>query len=160
MTPASGTIPANTMIPGSGTIPANTMMAPARGTTPAGEFSGTVESDEIPHFSESMTVTDTLPSLLSDEKIKVLKKKSCSRKNFATRLNCEIFDEETRKRSNVGGKLGKMKLNPVLIQYIRSIVFQHYPLEEGETIQKAWSNCVTAIDAGNRCLNKELRKTM
>ena len=49
------------------------------------------------------TVTDTSPSLLSDEKIRVLKKKSCSQKSFVTRLNHEIFDEQTRKRSNVGG---------------------------------------------------------
>ena len=63
MIPASGTIPANmTMMSASGTIPANTTMAPACGTTPAGKFSGTVESDEISHFSESVTVTDTPPS--------------------------------------------------------------------------------------------------
>ena len=52
-------------------------MAPACGTNLAGEFRS-VESDEIPYFSDSVTVTDTPPSLLRDEKIKVLKKKSCS----------------------------------------------------------------------------------
>ena len=112
--PASGTIPANTttvpaseaipanvtIVPASETIPANTTIVPANRTIvptsgtiiPAGEFSGTVESDsEIPPISESVTVTDTPPSLLSDDKIRVIKRKSCSRKNFATRLNREIL---------------------------------------------------------------------
>ena len=68
MIPASETIPASTtMIPASGTIPANMTVVPACGTNPAGEFSS-VESDEIPYFSESVTVTDTPPSLIRDEK--------------------------------------------------------------------------------------------
>ena len=50
-------------------------VAPACGTNPAGEFRN-VELDEIPYFSESVTVTDTPPSLLSDEKIKILKRKA------------------------------------------------------------------------------------
>ena len=67
--PASGIIPANlTMAPASGIISANLTMEPASGTAPVGKFSGTVESDEIPHISESVTVTDTPPSLLGDEK--------------------------------------------------------------------------------------------
>ena len=37
-----------------------------------------------------------------------------------------------RKRPNVAGKMGKMKLNPILMDYIKSLAFQHFPLEEGE----------------------------
>ena len=71
----------------------------------------------------------------------------------------EIFGEETMKRSNVAGKFGKLKMNPVLIQYIKSLTFQHYPLESFETEKKAWAKCVLAIDEGNRRLNNKPKRT-
>lgn len=92
--------------------------------------------------------------LLSAELIKKLCVKSCSRQNFAAKLVAVMFDEQTRKRSNVGGKLGKIKLNPILIAHIKSLVFQHFPLEEDEREATEWSRCVVAIDEKNRRLNK------
>jgi len=47
---------------------------------------------------------------------------------FVTEVT-ELFDENTRKCSNVAGKMGKLKLNPVLIEYVKSLAFQFYPLE-------------------------------
>ena len=58
--------------------------------------------------------------------------RSCSRRNFAPKFEV-TFDKETRSRSNVAGKLGKLKLNHILIDYIKSLVFQHFPVEESET---------------------------
>ena len=49
-----------------------------------------------------------------------------------------IFDEDTRKLSNVGGKLGKLKMNPVLMEYVRSLTFQYYPLEPFEKEKVEW----------------------
>ena len=54
----------------------------------------------------------------------------------------------------MAGKFGKLKLNPILIEYIKSLVFQHYPLEEGEKQEIEWARCVVAIDEKNRRLNK------
>ena len=69
-----------------------------------------------------------------------------------------IFDEETRKRSNVSGKLGKQRMNPVLMEYIKSLSFQYYPLEAFEKEQVEWSKCVVAIDESNRRLNNKPKK--
>ena len=82
-------------------------------------------------------------------------KKCCSRKNFATKLVCKLFNEDIRKKSNVAGKLGKAKLNPVVIEYIKSLTFQHYPLEAGESEEKEWKSCIIAIDSNSRSLNRK-----
>ena len=92
--------------------------------------------------------------LLRPELIRYLCKKSCSRKNFAAKLVEITFDKDTRSRSNVAGKMGKLKLNPVLIEYVQSLEFHHFPLEEGETNDKEWARCVVAFDEKNRRLNK------
>ena len=92
--------------------------------------------------------------LLRPELIRQLSIKSCSRKKFAAKLIEVTFDKETRSRSNVAGKLGKLKLNAILIDYIKSLVFQHFPLEEGEKQETEWARCVVTIDEKNHRLNK------
>lgn len=84
-----------------------------------------------------------------------LMKNCCSRKNFATKLVCKLFDEETRKKSNVAGKLGKASLNPVVMEYVKSLTFQYYPLETGQKEEKEWKSCVIAIDSNSRSLNRK-----
>ena len=37
-------------------------------------------------------------------------------------------------------RLGKLKLNPILIDYIKSLVFQHFPLEEGKNKKQSGPN--------------------
>ena len=69
-----------------------------------------------------------------------------------------MFDEDTRKHSKVSGKLGKLKLNPVLMDYAKSLVFQFYPLEHSESEKVEWGKCVIAIDEFIRRLNR-LRKS-
>ena len=86
-----------------------------------------------------------------------LRQKCCSRRNFCAKLNQEVFDEQTRKRSNVAGKLGKLKLNPVLVDYIKCLAFQHFPLEQNQSEKAEWAQCVIAIDELNRRLNKPRR---
>ena len=87
-----------------------------------------------------------------------IRKKSCSRKNFSARLVRELFDEDTRKKSNVAGKFGKMKLNPVLMDYVKSLSFQHYPLENHEKEKTEWAQCVVSIDESNPRLNNKPKK--
>lgn len=84
-----------------------------------------------------------------------LMRRCCSRKNFATKLVGQPFDEDSRKKSNVSGKLGKEKLNVVVMDYIKSLTFQYYPLEANEKEEKEWQACVVAIDSNSRSLNRK-----
>ena len=54
--------------------------------------------------------------------------------------------------SNVKGVLGKKQLSPNRIERIKQIVLNHFPLETGETCEKAWSSCRKAIDENSRKL--------
>lgn len=67
-------------------------------------------------------MTSCSAGVLEPAKIVFLQKNSCSRRNFAVNLVRNIFDEDTRKLSNVGGKLGKLKMNPVLMEYVKSLI--------------------------------------
>ena len=87
--------------------------------------------------------------------MKATRSASCLRTNFSARLVAELFDEDTRKPSNVLAKLSKLKLNPVLMDYAKSLVFQFYPLEHSESEKVEWGRCVIAIDEFNRRMNKQ-----
>ena len=96
--------------------------------------------------------------ILDADQIKFVRSGSCSRRNFAAKLVVALFDEATRRRCNVSGKLGKSKLNPVLIQYVKSLTFQFYPLEHHENEKGEWAKCVVSIDEVNRRLNKPAKR--
>jgi len=98
--------------------------------------------------------TSSSGGLLSPQLVKKLRMNSCSRRNFSAKLVAVLFDVQTRKCSNVSGKLGKMKLNPILIAHIKALAFQHFPLEQDEREETEWAKCVVAIDEKNRRLNK------
>ena len=104
-------------------------------------------SDELIRFENVVTPSGTL---MTPERLLLIKKKSCSRRNFSALINVEIFDEATRKASNVKGKKPKKKLNPVLMQYIKSLAFQYYPLAEDEDFNDQWRKCEISIDEINR----------
>ena len=87
--------------------------------------------------------------------VRELMDQSCSRRNFSARLSRKMFDESTRSQCNVNGKMGKGKLNPVIINYIRSLTFQCYPLEAHEKEHDEWARCIVAIDSSSRSLNKQ-----
>ena len=98
----------------------------------------------------SLPTAQSSSGLLDVEKIKAARSASCSRRNFFAKIVAELFDEDTRKRSNVAGKFGKLKLNPVLMDYAKSLAFQFYPLEHFESEKTEWAKCVIAIDEFNR----------
>jgi len=80
--------------------------------------------------------------------------KSCSRRNFASKLVTKLFDDETRLRSNVKGR-GKDKLDPDKIKYVKSKAFEYFPLSGGEKEATEWQLCIISIDESNRRLKKK-----
>lgn len=115
--PSTNTItpvtPSTTQVTSSTTALVDTAATPANGlTSPI-------------HFEEVQPSSNNVASarILNDDNIQCTKMKSCLQKIFLSRLVRELFDEETRRKSNVAGKLGKSKLNPVLMEYVKSSTF-------------------------------------
>ena len=82
---------------------------------------------------------------------------SCSRQNFAAKLVAELYDKDTRICSNVSGKI---RLNPVLMEHIKSLTFQYYPPELDESEKAAWAKCVIFIDELNWRLRNKPKKSL
>ena len=98
----------------------------------------------------------TTREYVEHKKILDLKSSGISRKNFAKRLVAMIFTEAERSKCNVNGR-NKPKLDPIRINYVKNKTFQMYPLNPlAEKLEKAWSECVIAIDEGNRRLNRKI----
>ena len=124
---------------------------------PSRNIANIAPSQLIPNYANYETVTTSNPvtqlprsGILDSGQIRFIRSGSCSRRNFAAKLVVALFDEATRKRCNVSGKMGKCKLNLVLIQYVKSLAFQFYPLEYHENEKGEWAKCVVSIDEVNR----------
>ena len=72
----------------------------------------------------SIPISPSSSGILDAEKIKAVRSTSCS---------------------NVAGKLGKLKLNPVLIDY-ESLTLQFYHVQYSESEKTEWAKCVIAIN--------------
>ena len=82
--------------------------------------------------------------------INLIKQNSCSQRNLVRRL----FDENTRKNSNVSGK-GKAQLNPIITSFVKSVAFQYYPCDSLVDVSKKWAYYIAAIDEScRRLINK------
>ena len=131
-----------------------TITEPAASSTPETDALRDITFDiNLPSpidFEEVQSSIVVSSGILENSDIQRIKRISCSRKNFASRLVRELFDETTRRKSNVKGKLGKLQLNPVLIDYVKSITFQYYPLEQFEKENEEWADCIIPIDEANR----------
>ena len=108
----------------------------------------------IPHLMPTMckislylVLTVQLPSNL--QKSRCLWQSSCL---FLLNHIKHLFDVPTRMRSNVAGH-GKEKLDPEIIKYIKTKVFEYYECNPSE-IKKEWARCETAIDENSRALRK------
>ena len=66
----------------------------------------------------------------------------------------KLFTRDERETSNVNGVLGKTKLDVDKVEYIKSITFKMYPLDQKGTLESAWSKCRSAIDEANRHLHR------
>ena len=74
--------------------------------------------------------------------------------NFTVQLMRQLFIENEWKVSNVNGRMGKKKLDPQRIAYIRNAAFHEFPLTGAEREIEAWSRCIKAMDESARCLNR------
>ena len=89
-----------------------------------------------------------------------LRSDSCSRENFAARLNKELFAKEERMPSNVKGVFGKKKLDVEKVRYIQQQALELFPLTAAENKQRCWARCIRAIDSCNRQLVRAVRKSV
>lgn len=94
--------------------------------------------------------------LLTSAEITPIYVKSQSRRNFAALLVKNLFDVETRIRSNVAGR-GKEKLDPEIMKFIKAKVFEYYECNPSD-IKDEWSKCIVAIDEKSRALKKLKKK--
>ena len=67
--------------------------------------------------------------LIDDAEIVHISRVSTSRQKFSANLNRRIFSKEERAISNVAGVLGKSKLDPKRVDYIKSEMYRMYPLQ-------------------------------
>ena len=81
--------------------------------------------------------------------------RSCSRHNMAVNAIRVLVDEETRKKSNVVGR-GKDMLDPVIVNYVKNMCFQFFPVMGSEKKADEWSKCVISIDESSRQLKIDL----
>ena len=111
------------------------------------------------HHGQSMTSTPvavtSTSNAFSPSYLTMIRAQSCSRGNFATHLMKESFTEVERLNSNVRGTHNKQKLSPTRLIKIKDASFDAYPLKLNESDKKAWAECVKAIDACNRTLNRK-----
>ena len=83
--------------------------------TTLNSIGGTNAPPSIATIQEVRTMENENEGILRDELVRKLRKNSYSCWKFSAKLNEMLFDKDTRKRSNVAGKVGKMKLNPILM---------------------------------------------
>ena len=93
-------------------------------------------------------------TLIDDAEIVCISRISTSRQNFSANLNHRIFSKEERAINNVAGVLGKSKLDPKRVDYIKSEMYRIYSLQSKENEKKVWNDCVAAIDKVNWWLNR------
>ena len=126
------------MQPGPSTCNNSQLTTPAR-HPPASQPHQPIQRETIPRFPDA-------------EKLVSVRIQSSSKRSFAKNVAVLAFTRQERMTSNVKGVLGKKQLSPNRIEKIKQVVFNHFPLETGETYEKAWSSCRNAIDENSRKL--------
>ncbi|XP_065893215.1 uncharacterized protein [Dysidea avara] len=130
---------------------------------------GTNATDPTPNSVRPFVRTPPIPNCmvpvpmpttaLSNMELTSIYNTSCSRRNFSVNLVRRLFTVSVRCLSNVSGKGRKSQLNPQMIQYIRSLTFQFFPLQGYENERKEWAACVVSIDEScRRLINKPSRQ--
>lgn len=100
-------------------------------------------------------LTVTTEELLPQEVLFSLFRRSKSRWNLAALLSANLFDEETRLKSNVRGR-GKDKLDPDIIQYIKAKCFMYHPSAGNPTAE--WERCIKSIDVKSRAIKRKRKE--
>ncbi len=122
--------------------------------------------------------------LASREIIKRCARKAKHRGNFAANLAAELFNKEERVSCNCTGTRGKRQLSPRRLNLVKDITFRMYNANPAllaaasssnpstaavaaaavnaayQDFEEAWrKECITAIDAKNRSIGRDLIKT-
>ena len=105
--------------------------------------------------SASTTTTTSLSLLKNNSYLESIKLQSSSIKNFAAKLNCEVFSREERIKSNVAGTHGKEKLDVNKIAAIKEATFTVYPTDIRHQVA-VWRDCIKAIDEINRRIYRKV----
>lgn len=94
---------------------------------------------------------------LSPNFVRVLKSEANSRKNFAAILVDKVFTDAEKSASNCSGARGKSRLDPGRLNAVRSLVYDHFPMKQGENEDQDWrKECIKAIDEKLRRKRKEV----
>lgn len=78
-----------------------------------------------------------------------------TRRALAAGLVAELFDKETRLRSNVRGR-GKERLDPKVMAFVQQKCFELFP--STGNCKEEWEKCIVAIDEKGRELKRQLKK--
>ena len=135
----------------------------------------------IPSASvDQLDLSDDAETLVSRDVIKRCIRKAKHRGNFAANLAAELFSKEERITCNCTGTRGKRQLSPRRLHIVKDITFKIYnnsammsaasnanPSAAAAAItaayqdfEEAWrKECITAIDAKNRSIGRDLIKT-
>ena len=71
--------------------------------------------------------------------------------NLATTLVRTVYSEKERETSNVNGRRGKKRLDPIRMSIVRQLTYTLKPLKPGESEDDDWKkSCTKAIDSANR----------
>ena len=146
-----------------------------------GQFSSIVpQHAPIRHIPSSIVdqleLSDDVERLVSRDVIKRCIRKAKHRGNFAANLAAELFSKEERITCNCTGTRGKRQLSPRRLQIVKEITFRMYnshAVKQASNVsggqqsaaallqdfEEAWrKECITAIDAKNRSIGRDLIK--
>ena len=112
---------------------------------------------EVADIDDGVAVAEEEVDLLSLSELTQIFVKSCSRGNMASKLVRNLFDETTRKTSNVNGR-NKKRLDPTIMAYVKRKCFEFFPSTGSDRVQEDWAKCILAIDESCRRLNNKPRK--
>ncbi|XP_071949888.1 uncharacterized protein [Antedon mediterranea] len=95
--------------------------------------------------------------VLSPDTVAEVHRWATSPRNFALGLVRKLFTKDEMRNSNVNGKQGREKLDPVRIRIVKDLVIEYYkiPFIDQSFI---WKHCIISIDEGCRRLRRK-RKT-
>ena len=110
-----------------------------------GQASPTV-SQQKPTFENACQTLGLSPNF-----VRLLEQGCNSRQNLATHLVRTVYSEKERETSNVNGRRGKKRLDPVRMSIVRRLTYTLKPLKPGESEDNDWKkSCTKAIDSANR----------
>ena len=119
--------------------------APNSSTTTSNPSVTSQASQQVPNFDSLCQTLGLSPNL-----VRLLEQGSNSRQNLAANLVRRAYTEKERETSNVNGRRGKKKLDPLRMNIVRKLTYNLKPLKPGENEDEDWKKyCTKAIDSAN-----------